>query len=126
MELSNKVAIVTGGGSGTDRGRRAGAKGSGRALRCQRGGGHPIAGRDDSGTLRSGRGLRVECWRPRHLGGIELEDSLWTRMWEVHGMAHVWAARAVIPEMVERREGYFLITSSAAGLLNIPDSAPYV
>ncbi|MDM0110210.1 hypothetical protein QTH97_35320 [Variovorax sp. J22R24] len=39
-------------------------------------------------------------------------------------MAHVWAARAVIPEMVERREGYFLITSSAAGLLNIPDSAP--
>ena len=59
------------------------------------------------------------------LGGIELEDALWDRMWQVHGMAHVWAARAVIPEMVQRGEGYFLVTASAAGLLNIVESAPY-
>jgi NAD(P)-dependent dehydrogenase (short-subunit alcohol dehydrogenase family) len=59
------------------------------------------------------------------MGGIELEDALWQKMWEIHGMAHVWAARAVLPEMVERGEGYFLVTASAAGLLNIVESAPY-
>lgn len=58
-------------------------------------------------------------------GGIELEDALWDKMWQVHGMAHVWAARAVVPEMISRGEGYFVITASAAGLLNIVESAPY-
>lgn len=59
------------------------------------------------------------------MGGIDLEDDLWDKMWQVHGMAHVWAARAVVPEMVKRGEGYFLVTASAAGLLNIVESAPY-
>ena len=59
------------------------------------------------------------------MGGIELEDALWDKMWQVHGMAHVWAARAVVPAMVERGEGYFVVTASAAGLLNIVESAPY-
>lgn len=58
-------------------------------------------------------------------GGIELEDELWNQMWQIHGMAHVWAARAVVPEMVARGEGYFVVTASAAGLLNIVESAPY-
>ena len=59
------------------------------------------------------------------MGGIELDDALWDKMWQVHGMAHVWAARAVVPEMVARGDGYFLVTASAAGLLNIVESAPY-
>ena len=59
------------------------------------------------------------------MGGIDLEDALWDKMWQIHGMAHVWAARAVVPEMVARGEGYFLVTASAAGLLNIVESAPY-
>ena len=59
------------------------------------------------------------------LGGFELEDPLWQSMWEIHGMAHVWAARAVVPEMVARGEGYFLVTASAAGLLSVVESAPY-
>ncbi|MGE4242510.1 SDR family oxidoreductase [Ramlibacter sp.] len=59
------------------------------------------------------------------MGGIDLEDALWEKMWQVHGMAHVWAARAVIPEMTKRGEGYFLVTASAAGLLNIVETAPY-
>ena len=58
-------------------------------------------------------------------GGFDLEDALWDKMWQVHGMAHVWAARAVVPEMVSRGEGYFVVTASAAGLLNIVESAPY-
>jgi NAD(P)-dependent dehydrogenase (short-subunit alcohol dehydrogenase family) len=59
------------------------------------------------------------------LGGLEVEDALWDKMWQVHGMAHVWAARAVVPEMATRGEGFFLVTASAAGLLNIAENAPY-
>ncbi len=58
-------------------------------------------------------------------GGFEVEDPLWDKMWQIHGMAHVWAARAVVPEMVARGEGGFVVTASAAGLLNIVESAPY-
>jgi NAD(P)-dependent dehydrogenase (short-subunit alcohol dehydrogenase family) len=59
------------------------------------------------------------------LGGFEVDDAVWDRMWQIHGMAHVWAARAVVPEMVARGEGYFVVTASAAGLLNIVETAPY-
>jgi NAD(P)-dependent dehydrogenase (short-subunit alcohol dehydrogenase family) len=58
-------------------------------------------------------------------GGFELDDAIWEASWKIHGMAHVWAARATVPKMVERGGGYFLITASAAGLLNIVESAPY-
>lgn len=58
-------------------------------------------------------------------GGFEVADEIWERMWKIHGMAHVWAARAVVPEMVERGEGGFVVTASAAGLLNIVETAPY-
>ena len=58
-------------------------------------------------------------------GGFEVDDAVWERMWKIHGMAHVWAARAVVPEMVARGEGFFMVTASAAGLLSIVESAPY-
>jgi len=58
-------------------------------------------------------------------GGPEAPDELWDRMWKIHLMAHVWAARAVVEPMLARGGGYFLVTASAAGLLNIVESAPY-
>jgi len=58
-------------------------------------------------------------------GGIEISDAVWDTMWSIHLKAHLWAARAVLPEMLERGEGYFLVTASAAGLLNIVETAPY-
>jgi NAD(P)-dependent dehydrogenase (short-subunit alcohol dehydrogenase family) len=58
-------------------------------------------------------------------GGLESPDELWEKNWKIHVMAHVWAARAVVAKMVARGGGYFLVTASAAGLLNIVESATY-
>lgn len=45
-------------------------------------------------------------------------NEVWQAMWDIHVMSHVWAARACLPSMLERGQGYFLNTVSAAGLLN--------
>jgi NAD(P)-dependent dehydrogenase (short-subunit alcohol dehydrogenase family) len=58
-------------------------------------------------------------------GGPEAADGDWRRIWDVNVMAHVYAARAVVPHMVERGEGYLLGTVSAAGLLNHITAMPY-
>lgn len=58
-------------------------------------------------------------------GGPELPDEVWDAMWRIHLMAHVWAARAVVEPMLAGGGGQFIITASAAGLLNIIESAPY-
>ncbi len=51
-------------------------------------------------------------------------DADWMLNWNVHVMAHVWAARALLPAMIERGSGHFVNVASAAGLLNqIGDSA---
>ena len=52
------------------------------------------------------------------LGGLEAPVEDLQRMWEVHVVAHLYAARTVIPRMVARGEGYILSTASAAGLLS--------
>lgn len=57
--------------------------------------------------------------------GVETPDADWQRSWQIHLMAHVYGARAVLPQMLERGEGYLLQTASAAGLLSHPESATY-
>lgn len=58
-------------------------------------------------------------------GGADVSDADWQRIWQINVMAHVYAARAVLPSMLERGEGYLLQTASAAGLLSQIGSAPY-
>ena len=52
-------------------------------------------------------------------------NEVWQANWEIHVMAHVYAARACLPAMIRRGEGYFLHTISAAGLLSQPYTAAY-
>ena len=59
------------------------------------------------------------------VGGPEASDQPWRQSWDVHVMAHVYAARALLPGMRARGEGYIVGTISAAALLNHILAAPY-
>ncbi|MGH9230502.1 MAG: SDR family oxidoreductase [Acidimicrobiales bacterium] len=58
-------------------------------------------------------------------GGIEAPDTVWESVWSVNVLAHLYAARAMVPLMLERGGGYLVSTASAAGLLSQPGDAPY-
>jgi len=55
----------------------------------------------------------------------DASNEVWQRQWELHVMSHLYAARAVLPGMLERGDGYLLNTASAAGLLAALGSGPY-
>jgi NAD(P)-dependent dehydrogenase (short-subunit alcohol dehydrogenase family) len=57
--------------------------------------------------------------------GIEAPNEVWQACWDINVMAHVYAARAVLPGMLKRGQGYLLHTASAAGLLQMPGDAAY-
>ena len=59
------------------------------------------------------------------MGDADAPDTDWAANWDIHVMAHVYAARAVVPGMVERGGGYLVNTASAAGLLTHIYSATY-
>ena len=52
-------------------------------------------------------------------------DEIWQRSWEVNVMAHVRAARQLLPGWLDRQDGRMVITASAAGLLTMLGTAPY-
>jgi NAD(P)-dependent dehydrogenase (short-subunit alcohol dehydrogenase family) len=58
-------------------------------------------------------------------GGVDVQDGDWQRLWDLHVMAHVYAARAVLRPMIAAGGGYLLQTVSAAGLLASLTSLPY-
>jgi NAD(P)-dependent dehydrogenase (short-subunit alcohol dehydrogenase family) len=52
-------------------------------------------------------------------------NEAWQRVWDVNVMPQVYAARAVLPHMIERGSGYLVQNASAAGLLTALGNAPY-
>ncbi|MDC3072211.1 SDR family oxidoreductase [bacterium] len=59
------------------------------------------------------------------LGNEQTTREDWNKNWYLHVMSHVFAAKKLIPEMLKRGSGYFVNTSSAAGLLSHIDSVTY-
>lgn len=153
MELKDKVIIVTGGGSGigaaacrrfaqerpmaiivADRNEGAAAAvaaslvqhTTAQAVRCDVAVEAEVQALVQQTTARFGRvdvffanaGIALP-------GGLDAPDDAWQQCWNVNVMAHVHAARAVVPQMVARGAGYFVSTASAAGLLSHVDSPTY-
>lgn len=58
-------------------------------------------------------------------GGLEATEEAWRRSLEVNVLAHVRAARLLVPQWLENGGGRFVVTASAAGLLTMLGSAPY-
>jgi len=151
MEILNQVIVVTGGGSGIGRAlcERFAADGA-RAVvvadldaDAARQVAAAIGAQAQAHALNVGSEAEmqelVEKVTAQH-GRIDLfcsnagvivradEDAAnahWQRHWDVNVMAHVFAARAVLPQMLARGSGYLLNTASAAGLLSQVNAAPY-
>jgi NAD(P)-dependent dehydrogenase (short-subunit alcohol dehydrogenase family) len=149
MELKNKVVVVTGGANGIGRAlcRKFAVEGAravvvadldadgARAVAAEIGGLAVPADVSVEADIFNLVEKTISAFGPIDLfcsnagivvdGGAEVSDPNWQRMIAVNLMAHVYAARAVLPRMLARGEGYLLQTVSAAGLLTSMGSAPY-
>ena len=149
MDIRDRVVVVTGGGGGIGGAlcRRFAADGarhvvvsdidpeSAQAVATQIGGTAVPAdvtvesevARLVRGTLEAYGRIDIYCSNAGIAfgGGPEAPDTAWRQSWEVHVMAHVYAARALLPGMLERGEGYIVGTISAAALLNHVLASPY-
>jgi len=146
--VSGAGAVVTGGGGGIGRAmaRRLAADGArvvvndldaaaAEAVAAETGG---LAVPGDAGSERGVAELvqaaagflgeiDIYCSNAGTGGGTDPQtpDDVWQRAWEVNTMAHVRAARALLPGWLARGSGTFVVTASAAGLLTMLGSAPY-
>ena len=149
MELNNKVVVVTGGGSGIGEAIARAAHAAGarhvvvadlhgdeaNRVAAEIGGtGAAIDVRDEAAIQRlvadteqahGPIGLFVSNAGYVTSAGLEDPNESIQAMWEVHCMAHIYAARAALPSMIAQGEGYLLNTASAAGLLTQIGSMSY-
>ena len=149
MELNNRVVVVTGGGSGIGEAlaRAAHAEGARHVVVADLDGDEARRVADDIGGTAAAIDVGDEQAIVALVGSTEaahgpidvfvsnagfvtvagLEDSneAIQKMWDVHCMAHIYAARAVVPSMIANGGGYLLNTASAAGLLTQIGSLAY-
>jgi NAD(P)-dependent dehydrogenase (short-subunit alcohol dehydrogenase family) len=153
MQIEGKVIVVTGGSNGIGRAlcerfQREGAKGicvadideaPGAQVAAAVGGMFVRCDVSDETQIQNLIAKTEERFGPidlfcgnagigfRDTGGLVsgASNAEWQKIWEVNVMQHVYAARALVPAMIARGSGYFLITSSAAGLLSQIGSASY-
>jgi NAD(P)-dependent dehydrogenase (short-subunit alcohol dehydrogenase family) len=149
MKLKDKVIVVTGGAAGIGRAlclRFAGERPRGIVVADIDGEGAAQVAQEIAGTpfavnvgVESDVLSLVETANARYgqidlfcsnagtfsSGGVDTSNDQWQHLWDVNVMAHVYAARAVLPHMLARGDGYLLHTASAAGLLSQIDSATY-
>ncbi|MEZ5247625.1 MAG: SDR family oxidoreductase [Acidimicrobiales bacterium] len=142
MELEGKIAVVTGGASGIGRAlvERFHAEGAAHVVVVDRDGdgaravAESVRGTGIACDVTDGEAIRSVVETTERdigpialfvsnagyltVGGLEAPVADLSRMFEVHVLAHLHAARAVIPHMAARGEGYLLNTASAAGLLS--------
>src|ERR1035437_3485909 len=148
MDVQGKGVVVTGAGHGIGRAIavRMAAGGARVVVNdldadaaiavAQEGGGHPVPG---DAASEVGVDALVSAAR-RHLGaidiyfsnagidlgkGLDTPDEDWARALEVNVMAHVRAARQLVPTWLGQDTGRFVVTASAAGLLTMLGNAPY-
>ncbi|HEY4464838.1 MAG TPA: SDR family NAD(P)-dependent oxidoreductase [Streptosporangiaceae bacterium] len=69
--------------------------------------------------------IDVYCSNAGVSGGPDAADAAWQQAWDVNVMAHVRAARELLPGWLARGRGRFVVTASAAGLLTMLGAAPY-
>jgi NAD(P)-dependent dehydrogenase (short-subunit alcohol dehydrogenase family) len=150
MELKDRVAVITGGSGGIGRAMarafldegakaivladlseeavQAAAKDLGcEGMACDVTDEQQIIKLVDSTIKRHGK---IDLFCSNAGGGspgllTDAPNSSWQDQWELHVMAHLYAARAVLPSMIARGEGYLLNTASAAGLLAAIGTGPY-
>jgi NAD(P)-dependent dehydrogenase (short-subunit alcohol dehydrogenase family) len=149
MQLSGKVVVVTGGGNGIGRAlcRRFAAEGAKAIVVADVNAAAAAAVASEIGgtaitadVSREADVVRLVTRTMAEHGAIDLfcsnagivapaneqsPDREWERTIAVNVMAHVYAARTLVPRMVERGGGYLLNTASAAGLLTQIGSATY-